>query len=562
MKTPTFWFYFGIVAILLGALFLRLYKVTHLPQYWEEVALGYDAYAIAKTGRDHHGHSWPIVAFESFGDWKPSLYFYSIVPFIHLLGLNVLAVRLPSILSGVAIVGGVGALAYSVSSPSTIKNKRILALIAMTVTALSPWAVMFSRAGWEVNLASALMLWGVVAGLWSQKRVLLLGISALLLVLSMYTYHAARIVAPLLGIGVVGLYFLNQQPAALFTRLKSVSLSALFALLLLSPLIFSLGSQSVRQRFAETSIFNDLSIIEESNALKESAGSTFWARLLYHRYLLFGREVMINYLEHFRLDFLFLNGDSNPRHSIQYFGHLYHIELLFLLSGVYYLCQRGNKYHVFLMAWLFMGIIPAAITQASPHALRILPTLPVWMIVISYGIFFLASESCAFVRRVIPSNSFYFKYLIPIMIGLIYLAEFTAFWRYYTLVYPTVQAYEWQYGYQQLVHSIEEKKDEYEQVYITREYGRPAMYYWFYTAADPEAVQASDVQAPKDQAEVLAYENIKFIRSVADIDQTPALVASSAEALAQIQKTHQTTVVETITYPTGETVWIIYEVKE
>src|SRR5687768_9057768 len=108
MKTYISWFYSAIGVILLLAFFLRVYNITQQTPYWEEVALGYDAYSILKTGKDHHGNSWPIVAFESFGDWKPSFYFYAIVPFVQLFGLNLLAVRMPSVLSGIAIVGGVG----------------------------------------------------------------------------------------------------------------------------------------------------------------------------------------------------------------------------------------------------------------------------------------------------------------------------------------------------------------------------------------------------------------------------------------------------------------------
>src|SRR5215207_2988516 len=124
MKIRSSWFNFSIIAILLVAFFLRLYQVTQLSPYWEEVALGYDAYSILKTGKDHHGNSWPLVAFESFGDWKPSLYFYAIVPFIQLFGLNTFSVRLPSILSGVAIVGGVGTLAYLVSHHLKREHRR------------------------------------------------------------------------------------------------------------------------------------------------------------------------------------------------------------------------------------------------------------------------------------------------------------------------------------------------------------------------------------------------------------------------------------------------------
>jgi len=116
------WITLTIIGLLSLGLFLRAYRVTASPPslYWEEAALGYDAYSILQTGKDHHGSAWPIMAFESFGDWKPSFYFYTVVPFIKLLGLNVWAIRLPSALAGVFTVLGIGYLtAWTISISSS-----------------------------------------------------------------------------------------------------------------------------------------------------------------------------------------------------------------------------------------------------------------------------------------------------------------------------------------------------------------------------------------------------------------------------------------------------------
>ena len=96
-----------IVVVILAAV-LRFYRLGENPPglYWEEAAIGYDAYSILKTGKDFHGNAWPLVAFESFGDWKPSLYFYAAVPSVAVFGLTPLAVRLPSALFGTLTVIG------------------------------------------------------------------------------------------------------------------------------------------------------------------------------------------------------------------------------------------------------------------------------------------------------------------------------------------------------------------------------------------------------------------------------------------------------------------------
>ena len=484
--------------ILIVATGLRLYGITSFPPspYWEEVALGYDAYSILETGKDHHGNSFPIVAFESFGDWKPALYFYALVPFIKFLGLTELAVRLPAALSGIAIVIGVGILARQFVEK---KKRNIFQLIVMGVTAISPWAIQFSRAGWEVNLATALILWGVVLfmkGLEKKKRKLwfLIG-SVVLLSLSMYAYHSAKVVAPLLGLGLAILWFKKKEK-----NLAQLIISAGVALVLISPIIFSLGSSQTNQRFTETSIFSDSSVIEESNLRKERAGNTLLSRVIYHRYVLFTKEILQNFFDHFQADFLFVSGDVNPRHSIQYMGTFYHLEAVFLILGFYALFSRKNKYGWFLLWWLVIGIFPAALTKTTPHALRILPTLPVWMILIGLGI----QESLNLFKK--------YKKVLVVMIVLVYLASMSMFWRFYSKIYPELYADEWQDGYQEEILKIEALRGQNPDdiIHISREKGRPAMYYWFYTQTDPREVQAENKTAKKDQGEFLEFKNLRF----------------------------------------------------
>jgi 4-amino-4-deoxy-L-arabinose transferase-like glycosyltransferase len=214
------WFMILVGLVLVLSAVLRLYKLDQIPPspYWEEVALGYDAYSILQTGRDHHGNWLPLVAFESFGDWKPALYFYSIIPFIKILGLSVVAVRLPSALAGVLIVGGIGWLAFQLvpflldDNSKWRKQPQFFSLVAMLFVAINPWAIQFSRGAWEVNLAVAFYTLAVclfVFFVQSPQRWLAAVLSVCSLVLSMYTYHALRLIAPISGVIFV-LYWLAE----------------------------------------------------------------------------------------------------------------------------------------------------------------------------------------------------------------------------------------------------------------------------------------------------------------------------------------------------------------
>ena len=117
-------FFLVCCLILLLAAVFRFYRLGSLTSpYWEEVALAYDSYSLLETGRDHHGNPWPLVAVESFGDFKASFYFYAALPFIRLFGLNVLAIRLPSAIAGLYLVWGTACLAQALAKKWQ-KNQR------------------------------------------------------------------------------------------------------------------------------------------------------------------------------------------------------------------------------------------------------------------------------------------------------------------------------------------------------------------------------------------------------------------------------------------------------
>ncbi|MBI3282570.1 glycosyltransferase family 39 protein, partial [Candidatus Curtissbacteria bacterium] len=94
-----------IFLIILLASVLRLIALDRYPAGLnaDEASIGYNAYSLIQTGKDEHGASWPLV-FRSFDDYKPGVYFYLVLPFVKFLGLNVLAVRFPSALLGIASV--------------------------------------------------------------------------------------------------------------------------------------------------------------------------------------------------------------------------------------------------------------------------------------------------------------------------------------------------------------------------------------------------------------------------------------------------------------------------
>lgn len=518
-------------AIIGLALYVRFAHFGAVPPslYWEEVALGYDAYSLLETGKDHHGNPWPLVALESFGDWKPVGYAYALLPSIAAFGLTEFAVRLPSMVAGIAIVVGCVLLARQFSTSGWV---------AGFVAALSPWAIIFSRAAWESNLATAFLLWGMIAllhSLWGKHaartspKVTLLILAIISMSASMYTYHAHRLVAPLLLAYVFVSWIVSHQQASLkhgLAFVKKLMLPGVIFLVAVAPILLATFSDTVSHRFKTTSIFSDISIIETSNELKDIAGNTLVSRVVYHRYVLFSKEVLNNAIMHVSPEFLFVHGDNNPRHSIQSMGQLYHIEIFFVLLGCMWFYQSFSIKKSILLFWICIGVIPASLTTVAPHSLRTLVVLPVFIVLIAAGVSLLfevvqslAAKWSGYSRQIVVGAVFF--------VIAVYSMQFVLFWQSYTRVYPEQYATEWQYGYKEMVAEVAALQARYPETptYISRAAGRPAMYYWFYTQTPPELVQASADTARKDQSEFLEYQTVTFFNTATELPTSSHILA-------------------------------------
>ncbi|MBI3485372.1 glycosyltransferase family 39 protein [Candidatus Daviesbacteria bacterium] len=173
--------------------FLRFYHLTSNPPSLniDEVAYGYDAYSILKTGRDQYGNFLPLF-FKSVGDYKNPILIYSMVPSIYLFGLNEFSVRFSSALAGTLSIP----LLYFLIS-SVLKKKKIALLGSMLIT-ISPWHIYYSRFASDHLMG----LFFLIIGAWFFQKMLDQGklwwiLSAFFLSISVYTYHSQRVFIPL-----------------------------------------------------------------------------------------------------------------------------------------------------------------------------------------------------------------------------------------------------------------------------------------------------------------------------------------------------------------------------
>lgn len=145
-----------IIIIFFIALFLRTYALSSIPVglHGDEVSIGYNAYSLLKTARDQDGNFLPL-SFDQFGNFRAPGYQYIAVPFIALLDLNALSVRLPA-----AIFGSLTILVFYLFLVELFRNKNI-ALIGSFLLAILPWHINISRGTSEAVISSFFVLLGI-----------------------------------------------------------------------------------------------------------------------------------------------------------------------------------------------------------------------------------------------------------------------------------------------------------------------------------------------------------------------------------------------------------------
>lgn len=473
--------------IVILAAFLRFFQLgTNPPSLtWDEVAWGYNAYALGIDGHDEFGKFLPIDYLESFGDFKPPVYVYLDILPVKIFGLTEFATRFPSAFFGVVTVFITYFLVKALfENKESTKNKQknyieTLALLSAFLLAISPWHIMLSRAAFEANVGTFF----IVSGVWLflealQRRSWLLILSAISFVLAVYTFNSTRIVAPLLIVMLTVLYWKQ-----LLTIKKAVFTAALVGLVFVLPTVPFLFSPQAKLRFVEVNIFSDIKIIERANQEIINDNNAWWSKVLHNRRFEYGLSYLSHYFDNLSFDFLFVNGDGNPKFSVQSMGQMYLWELLFLIAGVLFLFKKREGNWKLIPLWIFLAIIPAGTARETPHALRIESSLPMFQILVAYGVvnsiyFINTLKLSKLQQRVIQVIAA--SYLLFVFLNIGY--YFETYYKHYAKQF----SYDWQYGYKEAVEYSHQVQDDYDVIYLTNAFGRPYIYTLFYTKYDPK----------------------------------------------------------------------------
>lgn len=460
-----------LIAIIVLAFVLRFVKLGEFPALnADEASIGYNAYSLIKTGLDEHGNPWPI-HFQSFNDYKPGLFFYIVLPFVKLFDLNVWSVRIPGASLGVLTVLSVYFLVKEM-----FPKKKWFAEISAFLLSISPWHIHFSRGGWEVNAATFFITTGVLFFVKATKKPKYYFLSFLMFLFSLYTYHSARIIIPLLGLG-----FLIYYWKSIKTNIKTFIFAILFAGVLLIPLAKDILGPAGMSRAAGVGLFADVGPINRINEQRGSYQniSSLPAVILHNKVVNYGLEFVKNWVEHFDGEFLFLSGDEIQRNKVPETGQMYMFEVLTILIGLVMIVRNAKGWAPILI-WLFVGPMAAALTFQSPHALRAHNMVVPLTIISAFGL--------TSIFEFLKTNKRFLKIgtgLIVFVILWSFLRYEQMYWKHMAKEYP----FSSQYGLKELAEFVKENGDKYEKIIITDRYDQPYILMLFYLKYPPQEFQ-------------------------------------------------------------------------
>lgn len=472
-------FKISFALILALAFVLRFYQLGSNPPSldWDENSNAYNAYSILKTGRDEHKNFLPVTN-RSFDDYKPPLYMYLNIPTVAIFGLTPFAARLPSAFFGFLTVPVFYYFSKRILEGQKFVDPKATALVAMLLLAIAPWHLQFSRVGFEANVALFFSVAAISCILLSFKKPKALILSAILISVALYGYHSERVYLPLLVAALVVAFRKDclKIPKKIIIAAVAVLIVALAPLALLAP------KDAITQRFQTTTLTSRIDEVKKSIEFQtqDKKAKIPFENLIHNRRLFTAQTVFDNYLWHFDLNYLFVNGDDNFRHHVEGMGMLYFWQLPIIIYGIYLCISRRTKGLLFVLAWLLIVPIAASPARPAPHAIRSFAMIIPLTLITSIGLMALV---LLFKRR-------YRRIAIAFVAAVIVFA-FSSYLESYYIQYPRQHASDWQYGYNLAAEQTAQIENNYKDVRVDGSVEQAYIFWLFSKKYDPALYQAS-----------------------------------------------------------------------
>jgi len=361
MQNKKVWIYGLLTIIVIGGFFLRFYDINHAPPgvYPDEAVNGTDAARANETGQ----YQW----FYPDNQGREGLMMNLVALCFKIFGISVLALKLPSIISGTLAVLGMFLLGRE------IFNNRI-GLISAFLLAVSFWSINFSRISFRANLLPTVLIFSfyfLFLGL-RTKKWHFYAIGGFIFGIGMHTYIAWRI-APLILILLLVFVILSRRNF-LKENWKLVTIFLAASLIAAAPMFwtFYIHPEYLESRSDSISI---LSPKMNNGDLARTFVKTLSLSL--SKYNFWGdQNWRDNYPPYPMLDTL--TGVAFFFGLILSFGKFFKL----LYQRIRHKIKDSRlEVYTLLLFWFFLMLVPEFMTnEGLPHALRSIGTLPVVLI--------------------------------------------------------------------------------------------------------------------------------------------------------------------------------------
>ncbi|EOH96120.1 hypothetical protein UAY_03030 [Enterococcus moraviensis ATCC BAA-383] len=357
--------------ILCVGLLVRYFNIGELPGLQiDEAMSGYDTWALANYGTDSALNSWPIYLI-GYGTGPNALYSYLSLPFVKIMGLNLISTRLAMLsLSSITLLVVMWTLLK-------LKIPRYLSLAIFFVLTISPWHIMISRFGLDANVAPHLLLLAfcfIQLGIEAlgKRKMIFYSFSVFLLGLTAYAYIATWYFLPIFLVLIL-IYFMKNH---LIDTKQMILLMAILVVTILPILLFAFI-----QYFGEESI-SIFGITFPKLIGSQNTGQT----------ILFQEDFLSALVENLKriVVFIIYGGDGLIFSSIPGFGFIYNLAGVFLVGiGLRKINQENTHFSKITLLWFWSCI---------PLILIVVPVVHHWnvilfpmTIIMGYGLYALYS---------------------------------------------------------------------------------------------------------------------------------------------------------------------------
>lgn len=527
------------VIIILLALVARVTNLGNVPfgLHADEASFLLNSKAILLTGKDEDSKLFPI-SLDSIIDPKPALYSYLQVPFIFLFGSSIFVSRLPSVILGIFSI----AVIFLIFKE--LKQEKLGIAISF-LFAVSPWHIIASRSTQEVILSFfflSLALLFLVKFLNSKntKSLFLFAISSLV---SMYSYHSAKIILPFLTVGYS--FFCLKPDKELFKRYFWKIFLLTVAIFIFSLLVINSSDRAMAiGLFSNDKIF--ARVIEQIYSATEDVPKVI-LRLYYNKPVSIVTEFIHQYLVHLDPVFLFISSGEPKRYLVPHYGLFYIFELVLLGLGFYQAVKKNpKKLNLLFFLLLVVAPIPSALTtHETPSIIRVFPMILAVMYFIATGLLYLFEK-------------IKYKKAFSFILIIIYSFSFGQFWLQYSVQQRKIQPWHRNDAYTRISQSVKEIEPKYDKIMVTNDL-RPL---YLYFALD-NLISIPELQSTPHARDQTQYSLGKFTfnRNNCDFDNINEGILYIAEVRCKTEnrRLSDLKVIDTISYLDGTPVYDLLE---